>query len=314
MASLHFELDTSPLARTVDSVKAHVNGTAAAVTAMEAAVIAAELAAAKSICENVDRGFFMLVKSQISQKAVAAYTEMTAKQTALVQLSKALDNVKRQMEADYNMIARRYTKLFASLNQALETRVRELDRPAMKLAEIKRSLVFDKLRDEGSVFLCASDEAHAVARTALSGKLKQKTQAALQALSRQVHEGELYTRKIDGILSGDPPAPADPEKNINYVPVIFASTQSSLRGGDEYRDKVYTAPLEHLPAAPAIAGALHGVQETLAWRAAGEQEKQLLRKEVFSLVEQAGLDQRTSNEMMRLFDADHWQVLSGSEK
>jgi hypothetical protein len=313
MATLHFEVDTSPLARTVDSVNGHVSGTAAAVTAMEAAVIAVERESAKTISENVDNGFFMLIKSQISQKAIAAYTEMSTKEMTLLQLAKALDNVKRQMETDYNMIARRYAKLFASLNHALETRIRELDRPAMRLAEIKKSIVFDKLKDEGSVFLCASNDALTVAQTALSGKLKQKTRSALHTLSRQVHEGEAYTRKIDDILFGDSHAPDASKNGIDYVPAVFASTQSNLQK-DEYRDNVYTARAEILPAAPLIAQTLHAVQAGLKWRACADEEKQLLRKEVVSLIESHAIDERTSAEMMRLFDADHWQALAGSEK
>jgi hypothetical protein len=311
MANLHFEVDTSPLARTVDSVKGHVTGVAAAVTAMEAAVIAMERESAKTISENVDNGFFMLVKSQISQKAVAAYTEMTAKEMTLVQLAKALENVKRQMEADYNMIARRYAKLFASLNHALETRIRELDRPAMKLAEIKKSVVFDKLKDEGSAFLCASNDALTVAGTALGGKLKQKTRTALHALSRQVHEGELYTRKVEDILFGDSDSPDACAKAVNYVPVIFASTESNLQQ-DEYRDNVYAA--EHLAAAPLIAQMVHAVQESLEWRAPSDEEKQILRKELLSFIESGAIDERTAGEMMRLFDAGDWQALTGSEK
>jgi hypothetical protein len=64
----------------------------------------------------------MLVKSQISRKAVAAYTEMASKQGILLQLAKALDRVKRQMEDDFNMITRRYAKLFNSLNNLLTWR------------------------------------------------------------------------------------------------------------------------------------------------------------------------------------------------
>ncbi|MDR3138473.1 MAG: hypothetical protein LBT95_02245, partial [Treponema sp.] len=140
MATLHFDVDTSPMARTVDSVNGHVNGVTVAVTAMEAAVIAAERNSSRTICENVDNGFYILVKSQISQKAVAAYAEMNSKLGILSQLLKALDNIKNQMQADYNMICRRYRKLFQSLDNSLETRIRELDRPAMKIAEIKNSL------------------------------------------------------------------------------------------------------------------------------------------------------------------------------
>jgi GMP synthase PP-ATPase subunit len=138
MASLHFDVDTSPMARTVDSVNGHVNGVTVAVTAMEAAVIAAERKSSQTICENVDNGFYVLVKSQIGQKAVAAYSEMNSKLGILAQILKALDGIKNQMQADYNMICRRYHKLFQSLNNSLETRIRELDRPAMKIAETRK--------------------------------------------------------------------------------------------------------------------------------------------------------------------------------
>ena len=133
MADLQFTVDTTPMAHYVDTAKGHLNAVTVAVTTMEAAVIATERRASQKICDNVDNGFYMLVKSQISQKAVAAYTEMTSKNVILLQLVKALEGVKRQMEADFNMISRRYAKLFGSLHKALETRIKELDRPAMRL-------------------------------------------------------------------------------------------------------------------------------------------------------------------------------------
>ena len=206
MANFNFDVDTSPMARTVESVKGHVNGVTTAVTAMEAAVIATERRASQTICENVDNGFYTLVKSQISQKAVAAYTEMTTKQMTLLQLAKALDAVKKQMLADFNMISKRYNKLFQSLNRALETRVRELDRPSMNLAAIKRSLVFDKLKDNTALVFSASNETLFTAQTSLGGKLKQKTRDAMQTLSTSVSENLSYTDKLKRILVKDSPA------------------------------------------------------------------------------------------------------------
>jgi esterase/lipase len=125
---------------------------------MEVAVIAAEKNAAQTICENVDNGFYILIKSQISRKAVAAYSEMNSKAGILTQLLKALDNIRSQMQADFNMICRRYNKLFQSLNKSLETRVKELERPAMRLAEIKSAFVFDRLKNDSSLLVSAAEE------------------------------------------------------------------------------------------------------------------------------------------------------------
>jgi hypothetical protein len=310
-AHLHFTVDTSPLARTVDSVEGHVNGVTVAVTTMEAAVIATEREASRTICENVDNGFYALVKSQISQKAVAAYTEMTAKEMTLVQLTKALENVKRQMEADYQMIARRYTKLFASLNKALETRVQELDRPAMKLAEIKKTVLFDKLKDNGTAMICAADDIVSASETALGGKLKQKTKTTLQTLSNQVIEGASYTEKVSGILlreEGD--AGHD---SLSYLPAIFFSGESSLHR-DEYIDSIYTIQSDMLPNSAAVVSTIGNAQENMAWADVSAEDKETLRKELLSLVEKEALDERASNELIRLFDANNWLVMKGNGK
>jgi hypothetical protein len=299
------------MARTVDAVKGHVNGVTVAVTAMEAAVIATERESSRKICENVDNGFYVLVKSQISQKAVAAYTEMAAKEITLVQLAKALENVKRQMEADYQMIARRYTKLFASLNKSLETRVQELDRPAMKLAEIKKSVLFDRLKDNGTAMICAANDIVSAAETALSGKLKQKTRTTLQTLSDQVIEDTSYTEKVSTILlktEGD--AGQDPQ---NYLPVIVMSGESTLHR-DEYIDSVYTIQSDMLPNSAAVIAAMNGVQDGMDWVQVPAEDKEALKKELLALVEKEFPDERKSNELMRLFDADNWLVMKEGGK
>jgi hypothetical protein len=308
MANLHFTVDTAPMARTVDSVKGHINATTAAVTTMEAAVILSERESSKTICENVDNGFYILVKSQISQKAVAAYTEMSAKEMTLVQLAKALDNVKRQMESDYQMISRRYAKLFASLNKALETRVQELDRPVMKLAEIKKNILFDKLKNNGTAMICASNDISLVSETALSGKMKQKTQTALRTLSGQVTQSTSYAEKLGNILSeGDDAAKVDE----SYLPVIFSSVESSLHQ-DEYLDSVYTVQSKLFPNNAPIISEINSVQDQLTWVPVPAEDKEMVKKELLSLVEGAAMDERASNELLRLFDADNWLVMKGN--
>jgi hypothetical protein len=311
MANLHFTVDTTPMARSVDSVKGHINGTTAAVTTMEAAVILSERESAKTICENVDNGFYVLVKSQISQKAVAAYTEMTAKEMTLVQLAKALDNIKRQMEADYQMISRRYAKLFASLNKSLETRVQELDRPVMKLAEIKKNILFDKLKNNSTAMICASNDISVVSETALSGKMKQKTKTALRILSDQVTETTSYAEKLSGILADE--GNAVKEAPQSYLPVIFASFESSLRR-NEYLDSVYTVQSELLPDNAPILSEISGVQDSLMWIPSPPEDKETLRKELLPLIEGAAMDNRTANELLRLFDADNWLVMKGNNQ
>jgi hypothetical protein len=301
MANLVFEVDTTPLAAGIDSVKRHVNTATTAVTAMEAAVIATEREASKTICENVDTGFYMLVKSQISQKAVAASTEMTAKQMTLVQLAKALDGVKRQMEADYNMICRRYTKLFASLNKALETRVRELDRPAMQLSEIRKNIVFDKLKDEDALLLCAQDETSAVAHTALGASLKSKTRTALNTLSESIYENETYNKKVAGMLQKNESA----ETADYYIPAMLLVSESLYSA--EQIENVWTPQSDSWQNTAPLGSGAKEAAAYFSWNTISAEDKALVRKEFVLLCEGQIMDGRVSKEIMRLFDESDWE-------
>jgi hypothetical protein len=317
-ATLHFEVDTSPMARTVDSVRGHVNGVTVAVTAMEAAVIAAEQDASRTICENVDNGFYILVKSQISQKAVAAYSEMNSKVGILTQLLKALDNIRTQMQADFNMICRRYNKLFQSLNKSLETRIKELDRPAMRLAEIKSSLVFERLKNDSSMLVSAAEETISVGQFAIGGRLKQKTRDTMRTLYDSTVESRSYNEKLESILikkeAGLPDSPCgsreQPASKDNYffLPVAFSSAESLLRRGEAI-DAVYTAQTDILQNPAAIVTEVKQVQDRLHWTALKDKEKEQVKKEFISLCESGGSDERLNKEIIRLFDESSWEVL-----
>jgi len=321
MADLLFNVDTTPMAQTVDSAKGHLNGVTVAVTAMQAAVIAAEFSASKTICENVDNGFYMLVKSQISQKAVAAYTEMTSKQITMLQLAKALENVKRQMEGDFNMITRRYAKLFNSRNKALDTRIKELDRPSMQLADIKKMVVFDKLKDDSSMLFSITAEALPFAQTALSGKLKQKTRDTMITLSESVTENSSYSEKVDSILvknesdfSGgysadkDSASGGNADSDFRYLPAIFLATESLLNPNDSI-ENIYIAHNEVWENTAPVVSEINRVQGRLCWITADREEKETIRREFMALCEKEAEDERLSKEIARLFDDSSWEEL-----
>jgi hypothetical protein len=305
MASFQFNVDTNPMANSIDSTRGNVNGVTAAVVAMQTAVIATEREASKTICKNVDEGFFMLVKSQISQKSVAAYTEMTSKHVILLQLARALENTKRQMENDFNMIARRYAKLFNSLNKALETRVKELDRPAMQLAEIRKKTVFDKLKDNSSTLISISSEALPIMQTALSGKLKQKTRDTMLTLSESVYDDRTYNEKVESILVKGEKTSSSGD-NVCYLPVIFSVSDSLLNPEDKI-ENVYTAKTDVWQNVTPIVSEITRIQNNFNWSILNSGEKDFIRREFLALCENEPSEERVSKEVIRLFDEAQWE-------
>lgn len=305
MSSYTFTVDTTPMAHSVDSAKGHINGVNGAVVAMQTAVIATERQASQKICDNVDNGFFTLMKSQISQKAAAAYSEMQSKQMILVQLAKALDGVKRQMENDYNMITKRYTKLFGSLNRALETRIRELDRPAMKLADSKRNVVFDRLKDDSSALFSVSGEALPLAQTAISGKLKGKTREAMRTLFESIDDNLSYSVKVDSILQKNDSDFAG-NSDTRFIPVIFSVTDSLLNRNDQI-ENVYTAKTEVWQNTTPIVSEVSKAQDSYKWGPSAAAEKAKVRKEFIVLCEKESKDERMSKEIIRMFEGSEWE-------
>jgi hypothetical protein len=209
------------------------------------------------------------------------------------------------MEDDFNMITRRYVKLFNSLNKALENRVKELDRPAMQLADLRKSMVFDKLKDDSSMLFSISYEALPFAQTALSGKLKQKTRETMLTLAESIDENRVYSEKVDSILvkknyddSGD--------SGLYYVPAILFSTDSLLNP-DDYIDNVYLARTEEWQNTGPIVSEISNVQSDLKWVPANAEETDRVRKEVLSLCEKESLEERVSKEIIRLFDESVWE-------
>ena len=134
MATFNYTVDTHPMASELHTVSNHVKGTTTAVVAMQTAVVLAEAKAADHVCANVNKGFFTLIRSQISQKVAKLQSEVDSHLMQLNQQRKQLLAIKGRMERDYNMISSRYLKLFNGLNANLKQRVFELDRPTVDFA------------------------------------------------------------------------------------------------------------------------------------------------------------------------------------
>ena len=90
---------------------------------MQSAVISAEKKAADQVCANVNRGFYSLINSQISQKVAGLKSEVDSHIMNLNQQQKQLLAIRNRMERDYGMICSRYIKLFGAINKNLQQRV-----------------------------------------------------------------------------------------------------------------------------------------------------------------------------------------------
>ena len=302
----HFDclVDTRPMAHEIESVSKHIKGTTAAVVGMRAAVLKAEDEAATHVCNNVNKGFYTLIHSQISQKIARLQSDVDSHIMKLNQLRKQLLAIKGRMERDYGMITSRYSKLFNGLNKNLHQRVFELDKPVMNFATRDTNALNNRTRQLPATFPLAQLESLAVSQRIIASNMKNRGCMALDSMNRfllQMKEQELLTERI--LL------PRVITENISEVllPVIITESnydshnhtsknvivhESSLtsRGREAIRKCVYETPVE--------------------WK-----ENNAINEEICSefhrCVSQSSASPRVKEMAQKLFDSCNFQTLKG---
>ncbi len=217
MATFNYTVDTQPMAEEIKSVSRHVDVTTGAVVAMQTAVIAAETNAANHICENVNKGFYSLIRSQISQKMAKLQSDVDSHLMQLVQQKKALLNIKTRMGRDYNMISSRYNKLFTGLNANLKHRVFELDKPIINFACKEIDTVSNRTKYLTATIPITQLESIALSQKIIASNVKQKGFIVIHSMKCFIHEMNLQKKLTDQILIND-----DESKNIgiSYIPIL----------------------------------------------------------------------------------------------
>jgi hypothetical protein len=203
MATFNYTVDTKPMADEMRTVSRHVNATTGAVVAMQAAVIIAEEKAANHVCNNVNKGFYSLIRSQISQKMAKLQSEVDAHLMQLTQQKNALLGIKTRMQRDYNMIASRYIKLFNALNSNLKQRVFELDKPTIDFAVKEVDKVSNRTKYLTATVPISQIEALGTSQKILASNVKYRGLNVIKSMRSFLYEMNEQKKITDQILIND---------------------------------------------------------------------------------------------------------------
>ena len=222
MIPIRVEVETTELAQKVSTVTRHVNLTTGAVVAMQSAVIQAEEEAAELVCENVNRGFYVLIRSQISQKIARLQSDVDAHLMQLMQYKGALHNIRLRMEKDYHMIADRYKKLFNSLNGSLRQRVFELDKPTIDFAIKEVDRLYNRMQYLPGMFPIAQLESITKSQNIIVSNAKHRCSMlvfSMNAFLKEIYKQNTLKNQVMIKLQSD--------KDITtyYAPVIICDNR-----------------------------------------------------------------------------------------
>jgi hypothetical protein len=303
MANFNFTVDTRQMADSIDGVANHVDGTIAAVIAMQTAVVIAEQKGAEKICNNINLGFYSLVRSQISQKIATHRSKVSAKIMELHQQSVSLIAIKNRMEKDYQMIASRYTKLFEGLNKTLRARIFELDKPTINF--VLNDVLSTSNRIKRLSGLTSTNQAESIAQSQMIAVSNTKYIAMRNISSMQdfIYNSETQKSLIGSILNKELVHKAI-EKNI---PVLITESEGLNVRQSQW---MITQPPLKKNINLKIEAYFYSSLTNLNWVDDEQNNTSRVKQEFGSFVNQSTLSDRVKNQMLALLDSSKWQKLN----
>lgn len=296
-------IDTEPMAHKIDSVSGHLQGTTAAVIGMKAAVIQAEEEAANHVCNNVNKGFYTLIHSQISQKIAKLHSEVDSHVMKLNQLTKQLHAVKKRMERDYSMVTTRYVRLFNGINKNLEQRVSDLDRPVIDFIQKDAAKISNRSIQLVATVPVSQLESVMDSQKIIASNLKYRGMKAINAMTNfleDMNEQDDLTRHIllDKKLSA--------EKEEMLIPIIVSESEFDNLGNKQM--SIYISSDGISPNSQReISNAADARLQNVEWR--DEDVSAEIKSEFAKMLEESNLSDRIRKMTEELFYSHSFQTI-----
>lgn len=303
MATFNYTVDTKPMADEMRSVSRHVNATTGAVVAMQTAVIIAEEKAAEHVCNNVNKGFYSLIRSQILQKMAKLQSEVDSHLMQLVQQKNALLSIKNRMQKDYNMIASRYIKLFNGLNSNLKQRVFELDKPTIDFAVKEVDKVSNRSKYLTATIPIAQLESLAASQKIVASNVKYRGLNVIKSMRSFLFEMNTQKKLTDQILINDG---RYTETATVYIPIVICEcNRDKTDAGVEI--SVSEVELDNISKS-AIKNTAFAELNQIEWQAKSSPNTEV-KSEFSKLVSSSSKSQRVKDMATKLFQSNNYQTI-----
>lgn len=299
-------VDTSEMAREIDSVKKHVNATTTAVVGMQAAVIKAQADGADHVCKKVNQGFYALIHSQISQKMASLQSKVDAHLLRLNQQRKQLAAIRQRMERDYQMLSGRYLKIFNSLNRNLRHRITEIDRPILNFATTEADKVTNRGNQLISTVPIGQAETIRTSQAVASSNLKYRAARAIESIESFITDSNRLKAITDRILLH---RSISDDVDTVFIPVCIAQSNIDANGNIQTTINISEIGLSK-DARQTIETriATSSREDSMAWKKPTEIDPEIANY-FRQMVASSGLSQRHRDAMLAMFGKNIFETL-----
>jgi hypothetical protein len=303
MATFKFTVDTKPMAEEIRSVSRHVNGTTGAVVAMQTAVIIAEEKAADHVCNNVNKGFYSLIRSQISQKTAKLQSDVDSHLMQMLQQKNALLGIKNRMQKDYNMISKRYMKLFNGLNANLKQRVFELDKPTIDFAVKEVDKVSNRTKYLTAIVPISQLETISTSQRIIASNIRFRGFNVIKSMNSFLLDMNQQKKLTDKILIND----ARYTNNACvYIPVILSECNRD-KSATDFEIAISNVELDNISKST-IRNATFAKLSEIEWGNSTIHDSEI-KSEFSKLLMDSTNPQRVNDMAMKLFQSNSYQTI-----
>lgn len=300
MAQFNFTVDTEPMADSIDGVANHVDGTTAAVVAMQTAVIIAEEKGAERICNNVNYGFYSLIRSQISQKIATHKSKADAKIMELQQQTVSLAAIKSRMEKDYMMLASRYTKLFEGLNKSLRARIFELDKPSTSFVYKDVLPVANRTKRLTGTPSTTQMESIAGSQMISVSNTKYNAMQNISSMQDFIFNSEIQKSLIGSILTKESVS----KPTEKFIPVIVSESEGLNVRQSQWQ---ITQPQLKKNANAKVESFAYSSLSNMKWTDDDSNNTTRVKQEFGNFVNQSSISDRVKKQMLSFIESSKWQ-------
>ena len=301
--SIAVHVDTDEFDRSVRNCNRSIHGLTAAVVATEAAQVEAKKAASRRIANTIIQGFFNYVGADLAQKIkeLAAKCEATflelmdQKQTCLAKTS--------QMQNDYEMISRRYSKIFEDLDKETVSRIEQLDKPAFQFADSAQAVV-DMGCDSGLLGLAtvSANENLQLEAILSCSHVKMQARKLIDGANEYLKGTYRLTRSVSEMLTEE-----SEEHDINLPVIYFESVNSD----NHSVSSIYRAESGFAPSGDAVESNLRSkfMSGMTEWEDMPSEYKERTMPYFNSLLQSDQLDERLQKTILGLMEGNNIQTI-----
>lgn len=304
MATFNYTVDTNPMANEIGSVSNQVQKTTVAVVAMQTAVVAAEAKAADHVCKNVNKGFYTLIRSQISQKVAKLQSDVDSHFLRLCQQRKQLEAIKSHMERDYRRISSRYVKLFNGLNANLKQRVFELDKPAVDFAVREVEKVSNRTKYLTATVPVSQLESLAVSQKIIASNIKYRGKKVIGSMKNFLFDMSAQKKLTDQIML---PVGLGYGNTVMSAPVIISECNYDRFDSKNLEITVNKVQLNQVTQS-LIKNTVVSIVKNLPWQNETEINREI-KSEFSKLLSKSNASDRVNELTNQLFMATNFQTV-----